>query len=34
MELAGMRNTVEQTGLPFRLAETNSCYQGGEAGSE
>ncbi len=31
-ELAGMRNTVEQTGLPFRLAETNSCYQGGKPG--
>jgi hypothetical protein len=31
-ELAGMRATVEQTGLPFRLAETNSCYQGGKPG--
>jgi hypothetical protein len=31
-ELAGMRDTVAQTGLPFRLAETNSCYQGGKPG--
>jgi Glycosyl hydrolase family 79, N-terminal domain len=31
-ELAGMRDTVAQTGLPFRMAETNSCYQGGKPG--
>ena len=31
-ELQGMRDTVEQSGLPFRLAETNSCYQGGKPG--
>jgi len=31
-EFAGMKATVTETGLPFRLAETNSCYQGGKAG--
>lgn len=31
-EFAGMKKTVEETGLPFRLAETNSCYSGGKAG--
>ena len=31
-EFDGMRKTVEETGLPFRLAETNSCYSAGKAG--
>jgi hypothetical protein len=31
-EFAGMKNTVQETGLPFRLAETNSCFSGGKAG--
>jgi hypothetical protein len=31
-EFAGMRKTVEESGLPFRLAETNSCYRGGKPG--
>lgn len=31
-EFDGMKQTVEETGLPFRLAETNSCYSGGKAG--
>jgi hypothetical protein len=31
-ELEGMKKTVEETGLPFRLAETNSCYSAGKAG--
>ncbi len=28
----GMQETVQESGLPFRLAETNSCYQGGKPG--
>jgi hypothetical protein len=31
-ELEGMKQTMAESGLPFRLAETNSCYQGGKAG--
>ncbi len=31
-ELDGMKKTVQETGLPFRLAETNSCYSAGKAG--
>lgn len=31
-EFDGMKKTVEETGLPFRLAETNSCYSGGKPG--
>jgi hypothetical protein len=31
-ELEGMKATIEESGLPFRLAETNSCYQGGKQG--
>ncbi len=31
-EFDGMKKTMHETGLPFRLAETNSCYQGGKAG--
>jgi hypothetical protein len=31
-EFAGMRQTREDTGLPFRLTETNSCYQAGKEG--
>ncbi len=31
-EFAGMKTTVQESGLPFRLAETNSCYQGGKQG--
>jgi len=31
-EFAGMRKTMRETSLPFRLAETNSCYSGGKAG--
>ncbi|MFI5071429.1 MAG: hypothetical protein ACHP8A_11125 [Terriglobales bacterium] len=31
-EFEGMNQTVHDSGLPFRLAETNSCYQGGKAG--
>jgi hypothetical protein len=31
-EFAGMRQTHEDTGLPFRLTETNSCYQAGKQG--
>ncbi|HKW17155.1 MAG TPA: glycosyl hydrolase family 79 C-terminal domain-containing protein [Terriglobales bacterium] len=31
-EFDGMKQTREETGLPFRLAETNSCYQGGKPG--
>jgi hypothetical protein len=31
-EFDGMRKTMLETGLPFRLAETNSCYSGGKAG--
>jgi len=31
-EFEGMKKTMHESGLPFRLAETNSCYQGGKAG--
>jgi hypothetical protein len=31
-EFEGMKKTVQESGLPFRLAETNSCYQGGKPG--
>ncbi len=31
-EFAGMAQTHKDTGLPFRLTETNSCYQGGKKG--
>ncbi len=31
-EFDGMNRTVHESGLPFRLAETNSCYQGGKPG--
>lgn len=31
-EFAGMKQTHEQTGLSFRLTETNSCYQAGKQG--
>ena len=31
-EFDGMKKTVQEYGLPFRLAETNSCYQGGKPG--
>jgi len=31
-EFQGMKKTVAESGLPFRLAETNSCYQGGKPG--
>ena len=31
-ELEGMQKTVQEYGLPFRLAETNSCYRGGKQG--
>ncbi len=31
-EFEGMKQTVHESGLPFRLAETNSCYQGGKQG--
>jgi Glycosyl hydrolase family 79, N-terminal domain len=31
-EFSGMRATMHESGLPFRLAETNSCYQGGKPG--
>lgn len=31
-EFKGMQQTKADSGLPFRLAETNSCYQGGKAG--
>jgi hypothetical protein len=31
-EFEGMKTTVQESGLPFRLAETNSCYQGGKQG--
>jgi hypothetical protein len=31
-EFEGMKITVQESGLPFRLAETNSCYQGGKQG--
>jgi len=29
-EFEGMKETMHESGLPFRLAETNSCYQGGK----
>ena len=31
-EFAGMTQTRKDTGLPFRLTETNSCYQAGKQG--
>jgi hypothetical protein len=31
-EFEGMAQTKAESNLPFRLAETNSCYQGGKAG--
>jgi hypothetical protein len=31
-EFDGMKQTMAESGLPFRFAETNSCYQGGKAG--
>ena len=31
-EFRGMKQTMQESGLPFRLAETNSCYQGGKPG--
>jgi len=31
-EFEGMKKTARETGLPFRLAETNSCYSAGKAG--
>jgi len=31
-EIDGMKQTMHESGLPFRLAETNSCYHGGKAG--
>jgi len=31
-EFEGMKTTMQESGLPFRLAETNSCYQGGKQG--
>ncbi len=31
-EFKGMQETVRAYGLPFRMAETNSCYQGGKPG--
>jgi Glycosyl hydrolase family 79, N-terminal domain len=31
-EFAGMAQTHKDTGLPFRLTETNSCYQAGKQG--
>lgn len=31
-EFNGMKQTVNDFGLPFRLAETNSCYSGGKPG--
>jgi hypothetical protein len=31
-EFQGMTETKAESGLPFRLAETNSCYQGGKQG--
>jgi hypothetical protein len=30
-EFAGLEQVTKETGLPFRLAETNSCYGGGKA---
>jgi hypothetical protein len=31
-QFSGMNHTVHESGLPFRLAETNSCYQAGKPG--
>lgn len=31
-EFEGMKKTARETGLPFRLAETNSCYSAGKPG--
>jgi len=31
-EFDGMKKTAQETGLPFRLAETNSCYSAGKPG--
>ena len=31
-EFEGMAQTRQDSGLPFRLAETNSCYRGGKSG--
>jgi hypothetical protein len=31
-EFAGMQRTKQESGLPFRMAETNSCYQAGKQG--
>lgn len=31
-EFEGMKGVMNESGLPFRLAETNSCYQGGKPG--
>ena len=31
-EFSGLEQVTKETGLPFRLAETNSCYQGGKQG--
>ncbi|MGC1620808.1 MAG: hypothetical protein WA765_20125 [Candidatus Acidiferrum sp.] len=31
-EFEGMKQVMHDFGLPFRLAETNSCYQGGKPG--
>ena len=31
-EFAGLQQVTKETGLPFRLAETNSCYGGGKEG--
>ena len=31
-EFEGMKAVMNDSGLPFRLAETNSCYQGGKPG--
>lgn len=31
-ELVGMQKTHRETGLPFRMTETNSCYGGGKKG--
>jgi hypothetical protein len=31
-EFGGMKQAMAEFGLPFRLAETNSCYQGGKQG--
>jgi hypothetical protein len=31
-EFVGMKTTMQESGVPFRLTETNSCYQGGKVG--